>query len=323
MPGEMTHTAMRTWETSPWRAAPLSATAVWLCNLRRPERRKIKHHSGSHVACGTSRELADIGFIGPGKLFDTSRYYVIAVDAFGNGVSSSPSISSAQPGRSFPHVTIRDMVRAQNILLTRHLDIRHLYAVAGISMGALQVFQWMVSYPDFMDKAVPMIGSPRQTSHDMLIWSAQLSILDQIGESRGSVAAMKALTPLHILLAWTPAYRAAHTKPVAFPAFLADQQEKLSRYDAANWALQARAILHHDILKDFGGSMEKTAAAIRAKTLVVTAGQDQLIYAGEAIQLARLIGAKTAELNGECGHFAFLCDRENLRTVVNGFLDRK
>lgn len=269
---------------------------------------------------GTSQELADIGFIGPGKLFDSKSYYIIAVDAFGNGISSSPANSSSQRGLAFPPFSIGDMVLAQHTLLTKHLNIRHLHAVAGISMGALQVYQWMVSYPTFMDMAIPILGSPWLTSYDQLIWSTQLAILDTIRTCKGNQEAMKALTPLHTLLAWPPEYRAANTKPEAFAAFLKTEQERLSKYDATNWASQARAIFSHNIRKGFGGSREKTAAAVQARSLVINSPQDRLIYPNEAQAFARMIGAQSAELDGKCGHFAFLCDQENLKALVNTFL---
>jgi homoserine O-acetyltransferase len=69
---------------------------------------------------------------------------VILVDALGNGLSSSPSNTS-----NFPDITIHDMVVAEHELLTRKLKISHLYAVMGISMGGMQTFEWLASYPDF------------------------------------------------------------------------------------------------------------------------------------------------------------------------------
>jgi homoserine O-acetyltransferase len=88
---------------------------------------------------GTTEDLVNL--IGPGKLVDSSKHFVIAVDAFGNGVSSSPSNSKLQPGPKFPQFSIKDMVNSQHELLTREFKIKHLYAVTGISMGGMQTFQ--------------------------------------------------------------------------------------------------------------------------------------------------------------------------------------
>ncbi len=272
---------------------------------------------------GTSRELEQLGFIGPGKVFDTSTYFIVAVDAFANGLSSSPSNSETQKGRSFPRFGIRDLVRAQHELLTRHLNIRHVRAVAGISMGAMTTFQWMVSYPDFMDLAIPIAGSPWPTSYDLLFWSAQLGILERVGACEGSAAAMKTLAPLHVMQVWAPDYRAAHTSVADFPAFLADQQALFSRYDADDWSRQVTAILDHDILKPFGGDRRKAAAAVRARSLVILSARDQAVGRETADAFARLIGAQTADLDGACGHFAFLCDQDTLKARVNAFLSRE
>ncbi|HET7840268.1 MAG TPA: homoserine acetyltransferase, partial [Terriglobia bacterium] len=126
-------------------------------------------------AGGTTEQL--LGSAGPGKLADSSKFYVILVDALSNGVSSSPSNSAAQPRMHFPKVTILDMVNTQHELLTRVLRIEHLKAVMGISMGGMQTFQWIVAYPDFMDQAVPIVGSPRQAPFDLLHWQTQLDAI--------------------------------------------------------------------------------------------------------------------------------------------------
>ena len=124
---------------------------------------------------GSSKQL--IPLAGSDGYADPARYFVIFVDALGNGISSSPSNSAVQPRMEFPVFTIRDMVNSQYRLLTENLGINHIHAVMGISMGGMQTFQWIVSYPDFMDKAVAIVGSPRLTAYDMLLWRSEESAI--------------------------------------------------------------------------------------------------------------------------------------------------
>src|ERR1700759_1186293 len=95
--------------------------------------------------------------IGPGKALDPDKYFIICTDAIGNGFTSSPSNSKAQPRMNFPKFAIRDMVESQYRLLKEKLGIDHVVAVVGPSMGGMQVLQWGVSHPDFMDALVAMV----------------------------------------------------------------------------------------------------------------------------------------------------------------------
>jgi homoserine O-acetyltransferase len=73
---------------------------------------------------------------------DTSKYFIVATDAIGNGPTTSPSNSQAQPRMAFPRFLIRDMVTSQHRLMTQHLGIPHVVAVVGPSMGGMQSLQW-------------------------------------------------------------------------------------------------------------------------------------------------------------------------------------
>jgi homoserine O-acetyltransferase/O-succinyltransferase len=270
---------------------------------------------------GTSQDLVSLGFIGPGKMADSSRYFIIAVDAFGNGVSSSPSNSESQPGNRFPRFTIPDLVAAQDRLVTRHLGLHRLQGVMGISMGAFAALQWTASHPGILRWAVSIVGSPRLTSYDRLLWQAQLSAIDSTrGSEGGGLRAMKTVAAIHNLHAWTPANLNARVPPEDFPRFLAESEKGLMRYDAENWASQVAAIASHDIYRTHGKSAEETARLVTTRSLVIWAKEDRMVQPGPAREWARLIGAETLELTGDCGHFAFLCERETIQAAVTGFL---
>jgi homoserine O-acetyltransferase len=105
--------------------------------------------------------------IGPGKAFDTDRYCVICSNIIG-GCKGSTGPSSENPatgkpyGAAFPVITIRDMVNAQKLLID-HLGIGRLYAVAGGSMGGMQVLHWTVLYPDRVKKAIVIASTGYST----------------------------------------------------------------------------------------------------------------------------------------------------------------
>ncbi len=276
---------------------------------------------------GTTKNLLEL--VGPGKLVDSTRYYVILVDALGDGISSSPSNSTAQPHMKFPKFSIRDMVNSQHELLTRILKINHLHAVMGISMGGMQTFQWLVSYPEFMDMAIPIVGSPRLTSFDLLLWRAEEDAIEADPAWKGGeynappVAGMKAVAHLHNLCLATPEYRVAHTSPAEFPQYLDSiEQGGVNGFDANNWIRQLQAMMGHDISTHSNGSMEKAAAVIRAKVLVIVATQDHMVNPMPALELARLMVAPIVETNSDCGHLAPGCEKELLSSTIARFLGR-
>jgi homoserine O-acetyltransferase len=271
---------------------------------------------------GTTQELIDLGLIGPGKMADSSKYFIVAVDAFGNGVSSSPSNSRRQPNQTFPRFSIKDMVNAQHLLLTRYLHLSRLRGVIGISMGGMIAYQWMVSYPGFLDKAVAIVGSPRLTSYDLLLWQAELNAINAgRGKTKGKNAAMKTVAAIHTLHVRTPRYITTNTAPEDFPQFLAATEKSIMKYNAYDWAWQVKAIMDHDIYRSFGEAVDPAAKTIRAKALIIWAQQDLAVNSEPAQTLARYLHADTFELPGDCGHLSFICESEALRDKVDHFLE--
>ena len=270
---------------------------------------------------GTTKDLIDLGLIGPGKMADSSKYFIVAVDTFGNGVSSSPSNSKSQSDQLFPRFSIKDMVNAQHLLLTRYFHLSRACGVIGISMGAMMAYQWMVSYPDFFNKAVAVVGTPRLTSYDLLLWQSELSAIDADKDRpHGESQAMKTVVAIHNLHLRTPHYIVTHTTPEAFPQFLAEMEKSFVKRSEFDWACQLKAIMDHDIYRSFGEAIDPAAKTIRAKALIIWAQQDLTVNPEPAKQIAGYLHADTFEFAGDCGHLSFLCEGEALRDKVNRFM---
>jgi homoserine O-acetyltransferase len=105
--------------------------------------------------------------IGEGKALDPTKYFIVQINLFGNGLSSSPSnTQTPQDKGRFPKVTIYDNVRAQHKLVTEGLGIERLALVCGFSMGAIQTFQWAAAYPEMVVRMAPWCGTATTTVHN-------------------------------------------------------------------------------------------------------------------------------------------------------------
>ena len=109
------------------------------------------------------------GFFGPGRAIDPAHHFVISVNLFGNGISSSPSNTPAPcNAANFPNITLYDNVRAQYRLVTEELGVQRLALVAGWSMAGCQSFQWAAQYPDFVDAILPFCASAKTSEHNIV-----------------------------------------------------------------------------------------------------------------------------------------------------------
>jgi homoserine O-acetyltransferase len=274
-------------------------------------------------AGGTTEQLKSN--FGPGRLIDSTTYYVVAIDALSNGVSSSPSNSRLQPRMRFPEFTLRDTVATQHELLTRVLNIHHVKAVVGISMGGMQTFQWLVSYPEFMDKAIPIVGSPRLAPYDLMLWQAQIDALMEDRDWKGGNYSVNPARALDFafgeLLLTSPAdYNRRKTREQVF-ADLEKARNDAHRFDANDKIRQAQAMMKLDISRDFGGSLERAAKSLRAKVFVIVAKYDHVVTPGPATDFATLLGAKLLTLDSDCGHLATSCESSHINELVKEFLN--
>ena len=119
-------------------------------------------YSGTH-------EVMQRVYVGPERVLDPNRYFIIIVNQIGNGLSSSPhNVEGAHAGPNFPKVRISDDVRAQERLVRESFGIETLALVVGGSMGAQQVWEWAVRFPKMVLRAAPIAGTAQNTPHDFL-----------------------------------------------------------------------------------------------------------------------------------------------------------
>jgi homoserine O-acetyltransferase len=273
---------------------------------------------------GRTEELEP--YVGPGRMIDTAAYFVVAVGAFGNGVSSSPSMSRTQREADFPEFTIADMVNQQHRLVREVLGMSRLKAVVGISMGGMQVFEWAVSHPRFAEKAVSIVGSPRLDAYDLLLWQAELNAIERAlaadtNPRRAKAAAMSAVAEMNELALRTPANVNRVFERGGIGAMLArSSTELVLRSDPYDWAAQLRAMIKHDVSRGFGHSLGRAGKQIAAKVLVIISEDDHMVTPQAALGFSEAVGAETLRIEGDCGHLIFECDGGQVAQRVRKFL---
>ncbi|WP_394845530.1 alpha/beta fold hydrolase [Pendulispora brunnea] len=260
----------------------------------------------------------------PDKLVDTKRFYLILVDALGNGVSSSPSNSTTQARLRFPKFTIRDMVATQERLLNEVLHIERLHTVMGMSMGGMQALEWAVSRPDAAAHVVSIVGTPQLTAQDLLLWNAEMHALESDvayahGEYQGRPK-LRAVQDIHNMMLMTPAHRAENISRSAFPAWL-EQVEADTSFDWNDWHRQLEAMLAHDVAARWGGNLEEAARQVKAKLLFVVAEHDQMVNPRPSKVFAKAANARLEVLTGPCGHLAPGCEQPALARYVHSFME--
>ncbi len=270
---------------------------------------------------GTSKHLDNL--VNGKNFLDSSKYYIIAVDALGNGISYSPSNADKNVAGKYFNITITDMVNSQYLLLKEKLNIDHIKAIVSGSMGSMQAFQWIVSYPDFANKAVTYVCTPRISSYDLLIDKAEIGIIE-MGEKYNIPEAeyMKSIRMLQTAAAFTPSYRVNETSYIEFPEFINKYEEYSPKnFPAENYKCQMNAIIGHNIFREYENSQEKTARVIKADILIIVNKQDHLVNPQPAIEFASFIDAELLVLDNNHGHLGITYELEKVVTTISQFLE--
>jgi homoserine O-acetyltransferase len=309
------------------------------------------HAAGWHSTDDKKPGWWDI-VIGPGKAFDTTRYFVICSNIIG-GCKGSTGPSSINPatgrpwGLTFPMVTISDMVRTQKALL-EHLGVRRLLSVSGGSMGGSQVLEWAVRYPDCVASAIPIATSARL--------SAQGIAFNEVG--RQAIMADPNWAGGDYYGKDPPAAGLAIARMIGHITYLSDQQMHakfgrrlqdrksfgydfqtdfqvesylryqgdsfVRRFDANSYLYISKAMDYFDLPARYG-SLVKAFEGVQAAFLVISISSDWLYPTYQSKEIvkalkANLVPTTFVELDSPYGHDAFLLPNPQLSEAVSGFL---
>jgi len=312
--------------------------------------------SGDAHAAGISPETGKPGWwdnmIGPGKAFDTDRYFVICSNVLGGcrGTTGPGSINPATGcpyAMSFPVITIADMVRLQKMLID-WFGIPKLLAVTGGSMGGMQVLEWAVSYPDRVVAAIPIASTTRH--------SAQQIAFNEVG--RQAIMADPDWCGGNYYGKQPPARGLAVARMVGHITYMSDEsmREKfgrrlrdkesfsfgfdvdfevesylryrgsqfVNRFDANSYLYITKAMDYFDLT---GGNGPLAAALERARCrfLVISFSSDWLYPSYQSQELVRALRSRNhdvayVELQSNYGHDSFLVDVAEQTDLVRGFL---
>lgn len=247
--------------------------------------------------------------IGPGKTYDTDKYFVIGADPIGGGTSSSPKDGL---GTSFPKYTIRDMVRAQHEMITKGLGITRLRAVGGFSMGSWQAVEWGINFPDAMSGLI-MIGPSARVDHHLAAYLDAIEAtitLDpkyQGGKyTENPTEGMRRAALIYFPWGTSDEYLASLDDAAYEAAKKAAGNAWANNWDANSLLWRYLASRNFDASKPFGGDMMKALSQIKAPALLLPSKTDRNIPAYLTRELADGLRSKTiyAEIPSIRGHSA-------------------
>lgn len=289
-------------------------------------------------------------FMGDGLALDTSRYFFICSNVLGGcrgtrGPSSINPHTSKPYGSQFPHITIQDMIRVQKALL-EYLDIMHLHAVIGGSFGGMQVTQWAIDYPDFLDNAVNLCSSLTLSAEAIgFNHVMRQAIINDPNFNQGdyytgqppdkglAIARMLGMLTYRTDIQLTKAFGRATKNEGQFwgdyfqvESYLSYQGQKfLARFDANTYLLLIRAMDLYDPALGYD-NMKTALARIKARYTLIAVENDQLfklVDLRKSRQLLEQSGVNLLyyEFASDYGHDAFLVDYDFFEPKIRSGLE--
>lgn len=293
--------------------------------------------------------------VGPGKVFDTDRYFLICSNVIGGCMGSfGPKTLNPETGKvyglDFPVITIGDMVKAQALLLD-YLGVTELFSVIGGSMGGMQVLEWVARYPHRVFSAIPIACAPRHTAQNIAFhevgrqaimadpdWCGGNYIIEERYPSKGlAVARMAAhVTYLSETALHRKFGRGLQNRTAISYGFDADFKVEsylryqgmafVDRFDANSYLYITRAMDYFDLPARAGEKLSTIFAETTARFCIVSFSSDWLFPTSESkaiVHALNAVGAQVSfvEIQTDKGHDAFLLDEPEFVAVMDGFLN--
>lgn len=313
----------------------------------------------AHVAGKHSKSDKKPGWwdkmIGPGKAFDTKKYFVLCINTLG-GCQGSTGPSSVNPktkkpyGLTFPQFTIKDMVKAQ-IPLLDHLGIKSVLATTGGSMGGMLAVQFSVSYPDRVRNVIPIATSPRTSAQNIafnevgrraIIHDPNWNKGDYYGKTPPNDGLAIARMIGHITYLSDESMRKKFGRRVrgdkAFETKFSDPQFEVEsylrhkgvtfteRFDANTYLYITKAIDLFNLDDEGGGSLLQALARCRSRFLIIYFKSDWLFPEYQTLELVDALKDNAANvsyrvIDSTYGHDAFLLEVDELTKTITNFLE--
>ncbi|HEY4798019.1 MAG TPA: homoserine O-acetyltransferase [Bacteroidia bacterium] len=299
--------------------------AVWICHALT---------ASSHAADWWS------GLVGDGKIFDPKKYFIVCANILGSCYGSSGPLSvNPKTGKKyyseFPQVTIRDMVKAHN-LLRKHLGIEKIFIGAGGSMGAYQLLEWMVIEPKLFQRTVLMNTGPKESAWGISIHTAQRLAIeaDATWKNNSDDAGAKGLKAARAIGMLT--YRNYETFAAQqtdeddekldnykASSYINYQGEKLvKRFNAYSYWLLTKSMDSHNLARG-RKKIESVLKTIRTKTMVIGMSSDILCPNAEQKFLVKHLSNATLKIvDSSYGHDGFLIEWEKLTKLIAAWLKK-
>ncbi len=293
--------------------------------------------------------------VGPGRPFDTERYFVICANVLGacmgtTGPAETDPMTGAPYGLKFPVFTIADMVRLQAMLLD-YLEIESLFCVTGGSMGGMQVLDWAARYPDRVFSAIPIATAAKHTAQNIAFHEVgRQAIMADPAWHQGEYQSYNTKPKGGLAVARMAAHITYLSEASLHQKFGRELQDRerlsfgfdadfkvesylryqgssfVDRFDANSYLYISRAMDYFDLVAEHDGILSNAFRETQAHWCVVSFTSDWLYPTSENREIVKALNAVAAdvsfvEIESDLGHDSFLLDVPEMFETMRAFLD--